>query len=161
MCGQQGFLTIDDPAAPGTVGVFQKQAFGVSFYAQVGALAAAGGAATTAFTDGSNWSDGSAWTDSGTSGGGTALQLVHKDNGTIRPPGGLAIEYANFGGVNRLDPYMRDAERHGPPLRPARRHRAQPQLERGVPGDVHLRAEPVGRRQVQALPAQDSVARTC
>ena len=111
MSGQQGFLSIDDPAAPGTVGVFQKQAFGVSFYAQVGALAAAGGAATTAFTDGSNWSDGSAWTDSGASGGGSALQLVHKDrfdpNGST--PGGLAIEYANFGGVNRLDPYMRDA----------------------------------------------------
>ena len=113
-----GHILIPDPGTTGAPGVFQKQAFGISIYAQVGALAAAGGAATTAFTDGSNWSDGSAWTDSGTSGGGPPLQLVHKDVG--QPPGGIAIEYANFGGVNRLDPYMRDASdtvrRFNPPV---------------------------------------------
>ena len=74
-----GHIEIPDPGSVAVPGVFQKAAFGVSFYAQVGALATVG----------------------------TASQLVHKD--ATFQLGGLAIEYSNVSGVNRLDPYLRDA----------------------------------------------------
>ena len=77
----QGYLTIDDPGISGTPGVFQQQAWGVSIYAQIGALT---GAPTT------------------------NGQIVQKDRPGV--PGGWALEYrlSTGGGVNRLDPYVKN-----------------------------------------------------
>ena len=74
-----GHIEIPDPGRSGSPSIFQQRAFGISFYAQVGSLATIG----------------------------TPSQLVHKD--TAVQAGGLAIEYVNVSGINRLDPYMRDA----------------------------------------------------